>query len=136
MPVTTPEVTPIVATVEELELHVPPVVALVRESVPAGHIAATPLIDVVSALIVAIVVDWQPVVNLYVIIAVPADMPLITPPDVMVATEVVPEDHVPPVVGLLSVAVAPIQAAGVPTIAAGLALTVTEIVLLQPVGSV
>jgi hypothetical protein len=67
---------------------------------------------------------------------VPADMPVTTPVVAMVPTAVVPDDHVPPVVVVASVVVAPVHTCNVPVMAAGAAETVTVLVEKQPVGSV
>lgn len=63
----------------------------------------------------------------------PVAMPVLLP---IVATEVVPLDHVPPGVTSASVVVSPWQTAKVPVIAAGRGFTVTIVVAIQPVLSV
>jgi hypothetical protein len=54
----------------------------------------------------------------------------------MVPTASVPDDHVPPVVVVANVVVAPAHTCNVPVMAAGAAETVTVLVEKQPVGSV
>jgi hypothetical protein len=67
---------------------------------------------------------------------VPDAMPVTMPAASIVAIAGVPLVHVPPVVVLLSVVVRLWQTASVPVIAAGSGLTVTGVVVMQPVASV
>lgn len=70
----------------------------------------------------------------YVIVAVPAETPVTTPEALpTVATPVVPEVHVPPVVASPKVVVAAVHIAAMPVIAPGAAITVTTATVLQPV---
>lgn len=66
-------------------------------------------------------------------VAVPADTPVTFPNPSTVATEVELLLHEPPVVLQLNALAAPSQADSVPVMAAGFGLTVTDIVLKQPV---
>lgn len=67
----------------------------------------------------------------------PAATPVTTPVDEpIVATVTLLLAHVPPVLALLSVVVAPVHTDVVPVIAAGSGFTVTTIDLAQPVPSV
>ena len=63
-------------------------------------------------------------------------MPLTTPVEPMVASEVLLLLHVPPAVALLSVTDAPVHNPAVPFIAVGIAFTVAVVVTEQPVDSV
>ena len=64
---------------------------------------------------------------------VPADTPVNIPDDgPIVATPVVPDTHVPPLVASLKVVVDPAQTVPVPVMAAGSASTVKEMVAEHP----
>jgi hypothetical protein len=64
--------------------------------------------------------------------AVPAAMALTLPVELTVATDMLSLVHEPPVVVLVSVVAAPVQALNVPVIAAGLGLTVITVVVYAP----
>jgi hypothetical protein len=83
----------------------------------------------------AILVQPKPLVTLYNIDEVPAEIPVTTPVALMVATDVLLLNHVPPLVALESVVVAPIHSWVVPVIALtdGAGLIVTFIVVLAVV---
>jgi hypothetical protein len=61
MLLTTPELTPIVATLVVLLLHVPPVVASCTVTVEPGHIGVFPVIAAGSAITVTVAVVRHPV---------------------------------------------------------------------------
>ena len=142
MPAVTPLITPveglIVATAGVPELQVPPATVDVKVVVPLTQIACVPLrvpavggaVTVTS--LVAVTLAHPPVpVTLYVIVAVPAVTPLITPvEEFIVATAGVPELQVPPVTVDVKVVVPLTQIACVPlkVPAVGGAVTVTSLV--------
>lgn len=133
MPVTIPDVAPIVATVVLLLVHVPPGVASVNAVVNPWHTVVTPVIGA-KGYTVTVVTAVQPSDVVYTIVAVPPDIPravpLLTP---IVATAGLPLLHVPPVVPLLSVDVLPWQRLVVPVMAL-IGLTVIIDVAVQPAG--
>lgn len=87
---------------------------------PVGRIA------VGAGLTVTILVALHPADDVYVIDVVPADTPVTIPvPEPTVAIAVFTLLHVPPVVVVLNVAVAPTHITVVPLIDAGSGLTVT-----------
>jgi hypothetical protein len=68
---------------------------------------------------------------------VPADTPVTTPvPEPIVADEVLPLVHVPPLAMLLNDVVLPAQTLSVPKMGGGAVFTVTVVVPTQPGGSV
>ena len=86
-----------------------------------------------NAFTVTLAVVIQPVDNVYVIAVVPADMPATTPDDAStVPTPVIDELHVPPVLLLVRAVVEPAHTLRVPVIADGNELTVTVVVMIQP----
>jgi hypothetical protein len=118
------------------ELQVPPPVALVSVVVSPRHTDIGPVIKVGSGFTVTVAVTLQPVPNEYVISAVPADTPQVTPPVPAVATAGLLLLHAPPVVVLLSVVQALSHITMVPVIAAGTPLTVNTAAAAQPDGIV
>lgn len=83
--------------------------------------------------IVATAVALQPVLSVYVIVAVPAAIPFTIPVDEpMVAMVVLLLLHVPPLVASVSVVLPLTQALAVPDIAAGAVSTVSLKVAEQP----
>jgi hypothetical protein len=76
-------------------------------------------------------VEKQPVPREYVIVDVPAVTPVTVPVEPTVATEVVLLDHVPPGILFPSEVVPPVQAEGVPVIAEGAEITLTDVVDMQ-----
>jgi hypothetical protein len=80
----------------------------------------------------------NPLVTVYVIVAVPAATPVTTPPVPMLATDVLLLLHTPDGVGSVRVVVPPTHTLDAPLIPAttGSAFTVTVVVVVQPVGSV
>ena len=135
-------VEPTVATDVLVLLHVPPVAVSARVMVDPTHTFEGPVIagttgnGLTVTTAVTIVVQPKPLVTLYVIVAVPAAPAVIFPAEPMVATEVLLLLHVPPVVVLFRVVVAPWQALIVPVIAAtvgnGLMVTIAVTIVVQP----
>jgi len=133
--VTAPEVELMVATDALSEDHVPPVPVVLNVVEPLEQIAVVPLIvpafgaAVTVTVLVAVAFVHPPVpTTVYVIVVVPADTP-VTAPELtsIVATEVLLEDHVPPIPVVLNVVEPFEQIAVVPLIvpAFGCAVTVT-----------
>jgi hypothetical protein len=141
--VVVPDVTPVTRPVEStvalpllLLLHVPPVVALLKDVVAPIHTLIVPDIADGAVLIVTTLVIIQPVASVYVISEVPADIPVTTPvEEPTVATVGLLLLHVPPDVVFVRLVVAPTQATTVPPIAAGNGLTVSVAVRLHPAPS-
>ena len=124
----------IVATAGELLTHVPPTPGLVGIVAPT-HNVADGVFTTGSALTVTVeVVLLQPVaVEVNVKVTVPADIPVINPVLLMVATAGALLTHVPPTPGL-AVMVAPTHNVADGVLTTGSAFTVTDgVVLLQPV---
>ena len=99
MPESTPDVLPIVPTAALLLLHVPPDDVLVSVTLVAGHSVVEPPIVAGRGLTVMLRARKQPLVGwVYVMVAVPALLPVIKPVaepiDALVALLLV---HVPPV---------------------------------------
>jgi hypothetical protein len=108
IPVTTPEVASIVATVGLALVHVPVLVVLVNVVVPPSHTVAVPAIaaTVPTTVTVFVAVGVHPV--LYRILTLPAATPVTIPVvKPTVALVGVPLDHVPPEVPSASVIVVP-----------------------------
>lgn len=140
VPAATPHTLPVPDTVaiagEEL-LHAPPAVVLLCSTQLLMHTDDGPVIAAGRASTVTIAVVKQPVPNEYEIVVLPADTPCTVP----VVASILPTVgvlllHVPPVVLLLSVVVAPWHTVNTPVIAAGTGFTVTTDVVTHPVGSV
>jgi len=125
-----------VATDVEPLVHVPPVVPSVKVMADPTQKANEVEMATGVVLTVIIVVTEQPVPSEYVINEVPENTP-VTIPELapIVATVVVPLVHVPPVVPSVSVIVEPAQNEDEVEIAVGKALTVTIVVVEQPVPS-
>jgi hypothetical protein len=104
-PFTTPVVVLIRAVPGRLLAHVPPVGVLLSVDVLPTHTTGDPIINPGSGLIVTVVVVRQPVGRVYVMLAVPAAMPVTMPAASIVATAVLLLFHVPPVLVVLSVVV-------------------------------
>jgi hypothetical protein len=110
---------------------------LLSVTLDPAHTTVKPVIAVGIGVTSIMIVIWQPESVVYVIIVVPADTP-VTTPDVTstVAIAALPLLHVPPVVVLLSVDVAPAQIFVIPVIGAANGLTVTTAVERHPNGSI
>jgi len=118
--VITPEEAPTVAIDEAELVHVPPVFVLVQFAIDPTHKGEVPVIlcgmedDTVT---VFVAVFTQPLtVTEYVIKDVPADTPVTTPEEFIVATPTFPLVQVPPGLVLVSVVVVPEQRVVVPVI--------------------
>jgi hypothetical protein len=78
-------------------------------------------------------IDWQPVVTiLYVIIVLPTDAPVTTPPVVTLATDGLEDDHVPPGVVFVRAIVLPTNTSEGPAIGAGVFFTKKPVVRKHP----
>lgn len=128
-----PLLAPTVATPVLLLLHTPPLVLLLSVVAEPAHTDAVPVIDE-SGLTVTTVVAIQPAPVVYVMIAVPELAPVTTPvvdPIAAIAPSLLLQ--VPPDVASLRVDDEPVQIPVEPVMAEGSALTVTTIVVRQPV---
>jgi hypothetical protein len=131
MPTIEPDPGAAVATAVLLLVHVPPVMASLRTIVKPWQTFAAPIIAEGVGRTVTVVVVMHPFV--YIITAVPGampeTMPVVAP---IVAVPVLPLLQVPPVVVLLSFVIAvPMHTTVLPVIAAGLAPTVTTVLIVQ-----
>ena len=132
-PVITPVILSILATLGVLLLHVPPMVVSVSVVVVPWHMIKVPVIGVGSALTVMIFVTKQVEEKAYVIVVVPIP----TPPTIPVTAPTVPTVgvllvQVPPGTELVKVIVEPKHTVEGPEIVAGVGVTVTMAVMLQP----
>ena len=139
MPTDTPVTTPegdIVATVVVLLLQIPPPVEQLNAEVVAMHNPVAPVMAAGDVFTVTAVVILHPVDNIYVIVAVPADIPLTMPVvRATAATDVLLLVQVPPPASLSAVVV-PEQSFVTPEINPGVGSTVMVFVVIQPVPSV
>jgi hypothetical protein len=126
MPKAIPEELPIVATDVVLLLHVPPPVVLVSVVADPTHTLKDPLIGFGAGFTVTVVVAKQPPGAMYDMMAVPPDIPVMTPvvrpAD---ATSALLLNQEPPASVLANVVVAPSHNVVVPVIAVGCAYIVT-----------
>jgi len=135
-PVTTPTPRPTVARAVLLLLHVLPKGEEVNVVLDPTHTAVVPLgVDGVVVTLTTVVVI-HPVGNVYVITGLPVATPLTIPVDPTLARLVLLLLHVPPVVASLNAVVDPAHTTRVPVIPAGKGLTVTGVVMKQPVDNV
>lgn len=118
-----------------LLLHVPPALAFVSIALLPAHTLIAPPIEAGSAFTTTDAVVRQLVGRVYVIVVLPALMPLTTPVLLIVADEGLLLLQIPPALALDKVVVEPAHTAGVPAIAAGSGRTFTVAVRIQPVGS-
>lgn len=125
IPVTTPVPGSIVATPVLLLLHVTPGVASVNVTVLPWHNSSGPLMFA-GVLTVTTRVAGQPEAT-YIMLAVPAIMPVTQPEEFTVATAVLSLLHVPPGVASVKQLIAPLQKLLTPVIGAGRGLMVTPI---------
>ena len=125
---------PIVAIELLLLLHAPPAVVSFKFIVEPTHTGFVPVIAVIG-LTVTIVVVKQPVLSKYVIVVVPAAIPVTLPDDPIVAIAVLLLLHEPLPDALLNVVVKPTHTFAMPEMAVGNGLIVTTDVALQPVGN-
>lgn len=134
-PLTTPDPEPTVATEVLLLLQVPPPASLSEVDEPI-HTLFTPEMAAGNGLTVTTFRVVHPVPSVYVMVEVPKATPVTRPePETTVATEDVLLVHVPPPASLREV-VKPAQTAGVPEIPDGNGLTVSTVVIKQPVPKV
>lgn len=126
---TSPEPRPIVAIAGVLLVHVPPGVVCVSVEVSPSHAESVPPIGAGAGVTVTTLLEVQPAVSEYVMVAVPGagveDTPVTTPVDEpTVAMEVGLLVQLPPGVLLLNVIVEPSHTVDGPTIGAADATTV------------
>jgi hypothetical protein len=134
-PVTMP-VEPIAAMAELLLLHVPPEGVPLKVVVAPEHTTLVPVTDGVATTVTSRVLVHPVLLAVNVMDDVPDETPATAPrPVPTVATETLLLLHVP-LVPVVKVVVVPTHAMANPVIAGGRALTVTMVVLLQPVGNV
>lgn len=134
-PLTVPEAKPMVALAGAELLHVPPPGGDDRVVDAPTHTVPDPEMAEGRAFTVTSVVATQPVVVVYVMVAVPAAMPDTRPVVLaIVAIPVLPELQVPPAGEAERVAVLPAQSAA-PVTGKGSGCTVNETVRMQPVGN-
>lgn len=135
-PVTTPLLAPTVARVVLLLLHVPLPEASVKLIVLPVQTTAGPEMAAGVGLTVNVIDVKQPPGAIYVILAVPADIPVTMPegePTVAIAVALL--THVPVPDELANVVLNPSQTDDDPVIDPGAAFTVIDFVTWQPVGS-
>lgn len=123
-----------IATVVLLLLHVPPGVASVMAILAPAHTAVGPVIGAGGGFTVTVVVITQPgMARVYVIVAVPVLIPVITPVERSIsAILVLLLVHVPPVMASLRVIELSKHTPGPPLIEGGKGLMVTVVVALHP----
>ena len=129
----------IVATVGSELLQAPPTVADDNGVQKPIHVLAKPVIGAGSGFTVTVVSTLQPVGNVNVIRAVPAETPVTTPVTASIAAIAgLALLHVPgpPGEALLSVVIDPTHTTGVPSIGSGFGFTVKVAATVQPVGNV
>jgi hypothetical protein len=136
IPVTNPESRTTVALAVLLLIQVPPAVALDKSAVDPTQTLLGPVLAAGAAITVTSVVLIQPVGNVYVIVVVPNDAGVTTPPEEMVATPVVPLLHVPPAGDDDKPVVPAGQSNILPVMVSGMLFTVTANTDLQPVAKV
>ena len=126
-PDTKPEVTPTVAMVGLLLVQYPPGVASDNAEPEPTQVPIVPVIAAGKGSTVNTVVSEHPETPVYVIVVIPATMPLITPESTpIVATPGEPDDQLPPA-GMPEITVeVPWQISKIPAIPVGAGLTVTS----------
>jgi hypothetical protein len=120
-----------VAIVALLLLHVPPTIALASRVWLPAHTVSVPVIAAGIAFTVIGSNALQPVGITYDIVTAAAATPVTMPVALTVAFVVLLLIQLPPVVVVLNAVVAPTHTIGVPVIAAGVALTVTTLVVMH-----
>jgi hypothetical protein len=137
VPVATPVTTPVelatLAVPGAEELHVPPVVAHKRVMVLPAHTVKDAPVMGANGLTVAVAVTKQPVGNMYDIVVVPVNIPVIVPVGLIVPTNGLLLLHTPPPVASVSVVVLSTHTDKAPAIAAGNGLTVNSTTVIHPV---
>ena len=137
MPASTPVLGFMVPAAVLVLLHVPVAGLLLSVVVAPAHTAIVPLIGAGSGFTVITAYCCVSVGRVYVIVVVPASMPVTIPVDAfMVPTAVLPLVHVPPVGEQCSAVAEPLHTVIVPVITPGRQFTVTVAYALQPVGKV
>lgn len=132
-PVTIPEPVPTVAMVVFAVFHVPGDEASLRVMLDNGQTNDVPEMAGGNGFTVTMAIVVQPVPNVYVIFAVPAATPLARPvPGTIVATLVLPLVQVPPPASV-SCVFDDTQRFNEPDIGLGNGLTVTGVLVVQPV---
>jgi hypothetical protein len=127
-----PDVRPTVAIVVLLLDHVPPAMALLSPVVRPVQIEALPVMAA-TGFTVMVEKTTQSEPSEYVITAVPGFIPVTMPVvNPVVAMEVAPLVQAPPETASLSIIKEPIQTLAAPDMGPGAGLTVTVIVVIQP----
>jgi hypothetical protein len=119
--------------------HAPPGVPLVSGVQKPIHVRGNPVIEAGNGFTVTTIVVRQPVGNVNVIRAVPAETPVTTPVTASIAAIAgLALLHVPgpPGEALLSVVIDPTHTTGVPSIGSGFGFTVKVAATVQPEGNV
>src|SRR6185312_13651484 len=135
MPVTIPDKESTAATAVLLLLHVPPGTISLSVVFAPLHMVVIPVTGSSTGYTVTVVIAMQADGEEYVIVAVPADIPVTAPAPSAVATVVAPLVHAPPASESLSCVLTPAHTWVVPHIADGNGSTVYTIVAIQPVPS-
>jgi hypothetical protein len=137
-PVATPELTPTVATAVTLLVQMPPVGVDDRLDVVPTQKVNVPVIGVGSGLTVTtlVIAHNAPGPKEYVIVAVPAILPVTTPEEEPIIALLLLDAHVPPATAFANVVVDPTQTEAVPVIADGVGYIVTTFVTKQPTPTV
>lgn len=131
IPVAFPDA-PIVAMAVLLLLHTLPAGDELNVVDAPTHTANVPPIDDGRGLTVSSAIAPQPVDSTYEIVVVPDEMPVATPNELIVATVVANELHVPPPGALDKVTEPPSQMLNEPVIEEGVGLTVIVVVRKHP----
>jgi hypothetical protein len=132
MPDTTPVTPSTVATLTLLLFQVPPGVALVSREVLPTQALVVPPIGAGDALTVTVADIAQVFGRVYVILAVPIEMPARLPDGVIVATRGSLLVHIPLKYGFVYVVTAPAQAFKEPPMGPGTAFTVAILDVTHP----
>lgn len=135
VPVTSP-VPLTVATPTATVLQTPPAGVVVHVTDCPTQIGDVPVIGLGSATAVTTVVAMQPEGGVYVIVAVPAVPAVHVPVEAPMLADAPLDDHVPPGVAQLRVALLPWHKVVVPVIGAVVGFTVSVATDIQPPGSV
>lgn len=140
MPAATPVTTPVpeitVARAVLLLVHAPPEGVLLSVVVVVVQTVAVPVIAEGVMFTVNGNATPQPAAEVYDMFNVPLEMPVTTPDVLIVPNAVLVLLQVPPGVASARVTVDPTQTLDAPVMAAGVALTVTGMLIKQPVGNV
>jgi hypothetical protein len=130
-PVTSPDAfTDATAVLPDVQL--PPPIPLFNVVDWPTHIVIVPLIDVGRTFTVTCAVRRHVVGRVYVIVALPFEIPITIPEELTVAMPVALLLHVPPIGLLITLVELPSHTSCVPVITAGSAFTFTVAVRIQP----